>query len=306
MNNYLIKIFPFDTKLKSETKTLLRDMSIDEVCSIIRNFRRLTITPGFMNQNFDFITLTDDENQRWVNSDLSVKDIYRYYIDRQNEICLNSLEYGFVKYAPAMAYLFAYKGFTYEKFKRLRNESILNQRHVVDPICQNYDKIYHTFLFIKKHNDAREYLIALHYNRELRYYAEHSTEEIAEESILNEFITRNIAVLIRKLWKDTNKFIIVCEHLLEREDLSNYLQSMMIYCLAHLEIYPPIRDRLRTKMIQKAEDTLQKQKLLGDITKDELWEIYGNDSFEKLEHFDSLPYLPILGYRQMRLSILLN
>lgn len=284
----MLKIFPFDSKVKSETKTLLGDMSIDEVCRIIRNFRRLTITPGFMNQNFDFITLTDDENQRWVNSELSVKDIYRYYIDRQNEICLNSLEYGFVKYAPAMAYLFAYKGFTYEKFKRLRNESILNQRHVVDPICQNYDKIYHTFLFIKKHNDAREYLIALHYNRELRYYAEHPTEEIAEESILNEFITRNIAVLIRKLWKDTNKFIIVCEHLLEREDLSNCLQSMMIYCLAHLEIYPPIRDRLRTKMIQKAEDTLQKQKLLGDITKDELWKIYGNDSFEKLEHFIKL------------------
>lgn len=52
-------------------------------------------------------------------------------------------------------------------------------------ICANEDKIYNTFMFIKKHLDFGEYLIALHYHRELRYYAEHPEENIADDSILD-------------------------------------------------------------------------------------------------------------------------
>lgn len=97
----------------------------------------------------------------------------------------------------------------------------------------------------------------MHYNRELRYYAEHPNEVIESDSILNEFITRNIAVMIRKLWTDTNKFVIACEHLLQRDELSNCTQSMLIYCLAHLKIYEPIRNQLQNQMRKKAIDTLK-------------------------------------------------
>jgi len=111
-----------------------------------------------------------------------------------------------LKYAPIMAYLFAYKGYTYEKFKHLSEDNDYENKHLFRPIYENFDKVYNTFLFIQKYKDAREYLIALHYNRELRYYAEHPNKNIDEGSILNEFISRNISVIIRKLWSDTNKF----------------------------------------------------------------------------------------------------
>ena len=36
---------------------------------------------------------------------------------------MDELGYGFIDYAPSMAYLFAYKGYTYEKFKDLHFDS---------------------------------------------------------------------------------------------------------------------------------------------------------------------------------------
>ena len=211
------------------------DQTLGDICKIVRSFRRLTINPGFLFDNYDYLTKIDcDGNLRY--KDTSLSQIYNYYIDRQHDLCMDKLGYGFIEYAPSMAYLFAYKGYTYEKFRDLHFDNSRKSNHVLDPICKNSKKVYRAFLFIMKNKDAREYLIALHYNRELRYYAEHLDKEIEIDSILNEFITRNTAVLIRKLWTDTNKFVIACEHLLKREDLGNCAQSMLIYCLSHLPV----------------------------------------------------------------------
>lgn len=258
---------------------------VDKICDIIRRFRRLTISPGFLHQNFEYITEIEDyEKGTFIHENATVSEIYKYYIDRQDELCLKSLGYGYVNYAPAIAYLFAYKGYTYEKFMRLHEDDEAEYRHVISPICENRDKIYATFLFVLKHVDAREFLIALHYNRELRYYAEHPHEEIAPISILNEFLSRNISVQIRKLWSDTNKFEITCNQLIKRDNLSNCLQSMLIYCLSHMQMYEPIRDALMTKLLDKAEITLLKQ-LKIDKIEDATWEIEGQDYSEKLQCF---------------------
>lgn len=257
----------------------ITDEFVNQVCDIIRNFRRLTITPGFMYDNLKYIIEQDKEGLKHKSD--YVSEIYNYYIDKQYEICLNKLGYNFVQYAPAMAYLFSFKGYTYEKFKYLRGDNAISHCHIFKQICENYDKMYHTFLFIKKHRDAREYLIALHYNRELRYYAEHPTESIESNSILNEFISRNIAVLIRKLWTDTNKFLIACEILLQRNDLPACMQSMLVYCLAHLNMYAPIRDQLRKRLQNNGKNFLSK-------THCNDWAIETDDITEGLNQFMNL------------------
>lgn len=278
----------------------INDKLVEDVCDIIRKFRRLTITPGFMYQNYNYIASTFKDNNELRHINETVPEIYGYYIDRQYEICLNKLGYGFVKYAPVMAYLFAYKGYTYEKFKHLNDDGTNLNFRMHKPIYEHYDKIYNTFLFIKKHKDAREYLIALHYNRELRYFAENLEDEIEKDSILNEFISRNISVIIRKLWNDTNKFIIVCEQLLKRKDLSNCTLSTLIYCLAHLKIYSPFKDRLYSSLREKSEEnhhicfpqdkqydeTEQDEEDL--LNEDKIWNIKGFDNAQKLDSFIEL------------------
>lgn len=115
--------------------TEIDDKLVENVCEIIRKFRRLTITPGFMYQNYNFIATTIKDSNELRHFNESVPEIYGYYIDRQYEICLNKLGYGFVKYAPVMAYLFAYKGYTYEKFKHLNDDVSNVNRRMHKPIC---------------------------------------------------------------------------------------------------------------------------------------------------------------------------
>lgn len=265
---------------------------IQSVIHIIQKFRRLSIHPGFMYHNYEFLTATDVG--RLLHEHTSVEEIYKYYIDRQHEICLENLGYGFVKYAPTMAFLFTYQGYTYERFKQLHQDNVFNYRHTLKPIWENQEKIYGAFLFIKKQKDAREYLIALHYNRELRYYAEHPSDPIEEDSILNEFITRNIAVLIRKLWTDTNKFVIVCEKLLQRDELSNCTQSMLLYCLAHIKMYKPLQDELLNKLRKKAEITLLRQHPEAKTIDQIKWDVCGKDYMERLKNFLDLSLLHTL------------
>ena len=268
------------------------EQMIKDVCEIIRKFRRLTINPGFMYQNLQYITAFDSQTSQLLHINTPSEAVYAYYIDRQEMICMDEFGYGFVNYAPIMAYLFTFKGYTYERFINLPQEGD-SKPNVYMSIIENRSKVYQTFMFIKKHSDAREYLIAMHYNRELRFYAEHPNLEIEEDSILNEFITRNVSVIIRKLWTDKNKFIIVCDKLLQRENLSNTVQSTLIYCLAHMKMYKPIRDALGERMREKAEKTLKKQYNVNEIN-EILWDTKREDHSVRLRSFIDLGLLHTL------------
>jgi len=269
----------FDSSGEILIPQTITDEFVEQVCNIIRHFRRLTITIGFMYENLEYIV--EQDKTVLTHKRTSVSEIYNYYIDKQYEICLNKLGYNFVEYAPAMAYLFSFKGYTYEKFKYLRSDSTVQNNNIFKLICKHYDRIYHTFLFIKKHKDAREYLIALHYNRELRYYTENPNKDIDSNSILNEFICRNIAVIIRKLWTDTNKFAIASEILLKRQDLPACMQSMLVYCLFHLHMYAPIRDQFLKQLQEKGEVFLKENNC-------EDWVIKNGSTTDKLHQFINL------------------
>lgn len=212
------------------------------ICALIRKFCRLSISQNFLYKFGDYIA--EKTKSPDFMETLSVDEVYRNYIDLLHKMCMDILGYGYVHYAPAMAYLFSFKGFTYERFKHIpQNTEDYWQKKIAD----NSERVYDAFIFIKKNQDVREYLIAMHYNRELRYYAENPDIPISDTSILNEFITRNIAILSRKMWKsDPNKFVIVCAELLEkRHDLGqkpicNCALSMLIYTLAHqAKMYAP-------------------------------------------------------------------
>ena len=154
-------------------------------------------------------------------------------------------------------------------------------------------KIYKSFIFIKKYKDAREYLLALHYNRELRYFAENPKAEIPEDSIINRLIPRNISIIIKKLWRtDQNKFIIVCRNLIQKRkfnnmSIKNCTLSMLIYILAYLDKIPAyIRDEIK-RLLLKASSTeiLSAKKESADP-----WEISGGNS-KRMEKFIDLNFL---------------
>ena len=63
---------------------------------------------------------------------------------------------------------------------------------------------------------------------------------------------------------------------------------MLIYCLAHLQMYEPIRNKLQERMYQKGKEPLKHQGLWDDNfsgesqAEDNLWQIVGANDAEKL------------------------
>ena len=316
----VLRKYPLELKKKiTLTSSYLPNEIIDDlvtqVCELITKFRRLEISPGFIRQNYGFLTelrtegdhliLHDGRFPRLKNVNLSIQQVHNYYIDRQLDRALKRMGYDFVNYAPAMAYLFSRRRYTYEKFIKIKETPALCNAHPTDMIAVNQDNIYNAFMFIAKHEDACDYLVALHYHRELRYYTEHPEEAVPSGSILNDFINRPIAVMIRKNCKDTNKFIIICDALLLRNDLKSCCYSMLLYCLSHIQIYEPIRRKLKDRLFNKAFVLLEKEmpgnpKISHDQLEyskppsyifDKLWAITSNNPKLRLEHFLSLSLL---------------
>lgn len=269
-------IVPSNSKGKNEGNV---DLCEPKECSAIRKLRRLSVNSGFIYHNYQYL-------KEYKEND-SINTVYMQYIDQQYQICLDALGYNFVHFAPAMAYFFTYEGYTYERFKTISPNTTI---HCERKILQYSNNIYKTFIFIKKHKDAREYLLALHYNRELRYFAENPKIEIPEKSIINKMIPRNISIIIKKMWRnDQNKFVIVCHNLVEKrlsntKPISNCTLSMLIYILAYLKKIPDyIRDEINTLLIRFNKENNQEMK------DDNIWEISGKNS-EKMKKFIDLNF----------------
>ena len=264
-------------KMKCEQKGENEENEPQE-CAAIRKLRRLSINPGFIYHNYEYLSKCTESD--------SINDVYKRYIDQQHQICLNTLGYNFVHYAPAMAYLFTYEGYTYERFKAI---STSTTNYWERKIVQYSGKIYKAFIFIKKHKDAREYLLALHYNRELRFFAENSKISILENSIINRLIPRNISIIIRKLWRtDQNKFVIVCRNLIEKRknnnlNINSCTLSMLMYILAYLDKIPEyIRDDIQGLLIDAASIDSRQTNVGSDM-----WQISGKNS-ERMKKFKEL------------------
>ena len=258
-------------------------------CSAIRKLRRLYVNPGFIYHNYQYL--------KECKPDDLINTVYMRYIDQQHQICLDTLGYNFVHYAPAMAYLFTYEGYTYERFKAIAPAT---STYWEQKILEYSNRIYKTFIFIKKHKDAREYLLALHYNRELRYFAENPKSEIPENSIINKLIPRNISIIIKKMWRnDQNKFIIVCHNLIEKRKLANSKPvnkctlSMLTYILAYLNKIPDyIRDEIKVLLLNLGNTQNDSYEMMSQSVSFSVdpWKISGNN-YEKMKKFIDLNFL---------------
>lgn len=138
--------------------------------------------------------------------------------------------------------------------------------------------------------------MALHYNRELRYYAENPEKAIAENSIINKLIPRNISIIIKKLWRnDQNKFIIVCHNLIKKRQffnnkiVNNCTLSMLTYILAYLNEIPDyVRDEIKGLLFhfnvagKRSDDGIRE---IENVS----WEISGDNS-EKMKKFIDLNF----------------
>lgn len=275
-------IIPSNSKEKNDGNI---DLCEPKECSAIRKLRRLSVNSGFIYHNYQYL-------KEYKESD-SINTVYMQYIDQQYQICLDALGYNFVHFAPAMAYFYTYEGYTYERFKTISPSTTI---HWEQKILQHSNKIYKTFIFIKKHKDAREYLLALHYNRELRYFAENPKIEIPEKSIINKMISRNISIIIKKMWRnDQNKFVIVCHNLVEKrlsntKSIGNCTLSMLIYILAYLNKIPDyIRDEIDGLLI-KLNNTENQRVRDGYLREEDAWVISGKNS-EKMKKFIDLNLL---------------
>ena len=152
--------------------------------------------------------------------------------------------------------------------------------------------------------------MALHYNREPRYFAENPKNEIPENSIINKLISRNISIIIKKLWRnDQNKFIIVCRNLIEKRKLANSRPinkctlSILTYVLAYLDKIPDyIRDEIERMLLELGTVKSETGEHIG---LSDPWKITGNNS-EKMKNFIDLNFLhsqKILGAMNSNSSI---
>ena len=296
--NYILvaneKLRKAETKADNNSKDAIKQQVIEDkqkeenlqedktksVCKTITKFRRLHINLEFIYQNYSYIKECD-KNEK-------VSAIYRKYIEQQHKICENMLKYNFTEYAPAMAYFYTYEGYTYERFKNIAPGTV---DHWEKKILENSSKIYKTFIFIKKYKDAREYLIALHYNRELRYFTENPKLEIPENSIINRMLSRNISIIAKKLWKgDPNKFIIVNKGLIEKrkligsQSIKSCTLSTLTYILAYLNEIPNHNRAEIEAMLYKAGG-----EMLNNSEQTSIWKISG-DSPTKMQKFIDLSF----------------
>lgn len=259
--------------IESEKQSTDEEQGVPPICSTIKKLRKLSINSGFIYHNYEYLKSCKEDD--------SVDTVYMHYIENQHRICIDGLGYNFIHYAPAMAYLFSYEGYTYENFKNIPPNPT---NYFEKKIVEYSSKIYNAFVFIKKHKDAREYLIALHYNRALRYFAENPKEEIPEESILNKIFSRNISLMIKMQWQnDQNKFVIVCRDLIKRRnkdgknDLGQSTLSMLVYIWTYLDKIPFGTNEKLEKLLLNME---------GETSS---WKI--SDEGSKMQQFVDLNYL---------------
>lgn len=114
---------------------------------------------------------------------------------------------------------------------------------------------YEDFLKIRDNPEITKYLIARHYIEELRKYA-NSNEKIEEESILNFFISRDIAVTIRLQLEDLGLQAQVFKNIVEKHDeLHGYFRSFLFYLLGHNKIYKGL-SAVKTEKLTKQDDNI--------------------------------------------------
>lgn len=195
-----------------------KGLSPDEYLQNLFKLHKTSINMKFLAENDDFI--------RSIRTDISSDEVHYKYVKelekRTNRLfCLDRCSPDKRNLLGKVAYLVGLQGKCFQE--------ILEK----NPECITYKE----FVNIRDRTDISEYLIAMHYIKELSLYAS-DEKSIAEDSILKCFISRNIAVFIRSILKSetgSNNRMLVQFIEKHSSEFEGYLYSMMIYLSGYLE-----------------------------------------------------------------------
>lgn len=182
----------------------------------VKDYRKTSINLAFLHSNYNDI-------ERFVKGSISGWDVLQGYGESLNKYSENKLKLNNNQYLPLAAYLFSFEGMGFEVIKEK-----LKAKKDKDRLS------YEVFSLMIKNDDIRRFLIAKHYINELVSCASRSEKNIEPESILNRFLPRDIAIMIRLAITDNNAVLQSIEKLINR--LDGQALSIPYYLLGHLRI----------------------------------------------------------------------
>lgn len=199
-----------------ENDELRRETNYEIIKNNIVKFRKSCITLEFLNNYYNNILKIKKSENSW--------DVLEKYITLIEQRCddffeqLNDEDYDLLE---NVAFKLNRKGYTFEQI----NKYLISKKK--DPVPFKY------FVIIKNNVEINNYFFAKYYYREFEYYA-HKSTAISPNSILFDFIPRDLSILIRLLLDD-NKVVyrFIDNH---KEELKQkYLYSNILYLMGHLK-----------------------------------------------------------------------
>lgn len=204
-----------------------------EICQNIKEFRKINIDVRFLHTFFERKTITQNNFKTGWNL------LYEDYFKKLEKNSINKLKnyQNNANQINHIAYLLAYSGYNYWSIKK------------------EYEFISYTdFCTIKEDKELRNYLLACHYIDELTLFANNPNKRVSQDSILMDFIPREIAILIRLKFTDRNSLKTICNKL--KSKANDNTASMLVYLAGHFRMNVPDKKKIITD-IQNARKKLR-------------------------------------------------
>ena len=207
------------------------EKEVDIFYNILKKLRRISVDLDYIHGLDELLKDDIVEDDSWKvmkrKLELTTKRVDEAFGEAHKEVLYKA------------AYLLFFRGNTYELILSDNNMGELT---------------YEDFLKIRNNPEMAKFLIARYYIEELRHYAS-CDENIAEESILNCFISRDISVTIRLQIEDLGIQAQVFKNVVNKhgDNLQGYFKSFLIYLLGHNKHYNGL-SAIKTEKLKLYDD----------------------------------------------------
>lgn len=234
------KINRFDTVLDSYLQLFAKKEDRDKNKKIIKRnivkYRQYCITLEFLNDYYEDILQIKDNEKSW--------NVLKKYVvsieEKIQKLFYNISENDYILLEEA-AFKLNKEGYTYEKINR-------------NVKLEDMYLPFRYFVILKNNTDINNYILAKYFCKEFEKYA-NSDSDISDDSILLDFIPRDIFILIRLLLDDNSviyQFINIHHEYLRKK----YLYSNIVYLLGHLKNEKNVNTYNKySRMIEKLIDS---------------------------------------------------
>lgn len=207
-NQQYIRLIKAFLKLQELEKTVSSDDFLEKILKL----RKISINLKFLLDNQEAIFNMGKKKSSW--------DIMLAYKDSLNVRTEQLFDRTDMSEINRAAYLLYNRGKCFQE--------IIQDQTVNGKIS------YQDFVIIRDKPEIAEYLIANYFVQELNCFAMNA-DRIPQESILNCFITRNTAIMIRLILTNKNQRVLLNFIEKHSEELKGYLYSMIVYIIGHIK-----------------------------------------------------------------------